>query len=310
MQMKLIHQRMRVNFVAKQNVHGILLVNKPKGLTSNAVLQKVKHLFQAKKAGHCGSLDPMATGMLPICFGEATKFSQFSLDADKCYSVTAQLGVSTNTGDAMGEVLSVKENFVIAKQQLDAVLSDFNGQIEQVPPMFSALKHHGQPLYKLARSGLVVDRKPRVVTIYKLQLDSFVGDTLSLSVICSKGTYIRTLLVDIGDKLGVGAHLTRLHREYTFGFAENKMYTLEELQNKKYAELLSCLLPVDRGILHLPKKSLVGLDVNALFHGQLINNQNFGKPGDIIRLYNEQEEFLGIGEVCENNLKAKRLVAR
>ncbi len=195
----------------RRQVHGVLVLDKPRGFSSNAALQKVRWLLNAEKAGHTGSLDPLATGVLPLCFGEATKFSQYLLDADKGYSTVAQLGVTTTTGDAEGEVLE-RRAVAVDEAALQAALPAFRGQIEQIPPMYSALKRDGQPLYKLARAGEVVEREPRSVTIARLELLALQEDRATLEVACSKGTYVRTLVEDLGALLGCGAHVAELRR--------------------------------------------------------------------------------------------------
>ncbi|MDP3704591.1 MAG: tRNA pseudouridine(55) synthase TruB [Legionellaceae bacterium] len=296
----------------KQRVDGIVIVNKPINLTSNAVLQRVKHLYHAKKAGHTGSLDPMATGMLPLCFGEATKVSQFLLDADKCYEVTGLLGVKTNTGDAMGEVIATTTDFTITHSMLTELLSGFTGPIQQVPPMFSALKHKGLPLYKLARAGIEIERKPRNIVIHDLQLNDFDGKQLKLTVRCSKGTYIRSLIEDIGECLGVGAHVTQLHRCYTAGFEGVTMYSLDELMAKSPEQLMDCLLPTDRAIQGLPIVHLSNEQVLMLYQGKMIEDLTLASNiADYVRLYENDTTFIGLGEIEEAGvLKAKRLIAR
>lgn len=292
----------------KVNINGIILVNKPQNLTSNAVLQRVKHLFHAKKAGHTGSLDPLATGMLPLCFGEATKFSQFLLDADKCYEVTGRLGIKTNSGDSTGEVIATTSDFTISDEALAGVLESFRGPIQQIPPMFSALKHQGLPLYKLARKGIEIERKARDVTIHRLQLIHFDGQDIKLSVSCTKGTYIRSLIEDIGDQLGVGAHITQLHRCYTAGFEGQEMHTLDELTAMPAEQLLSCLLPEDRAIQNLPRIELTVDQGLMLYQGKIVPDLDV-TPG-LVRLYVEKK-LMGIGEFDLNGaLKAKRLIAR
>jgi tRNA pseudouridine55 synthase len=292
-----------------QVVNGILLVNKPKGLTSNAVLQQVKRLFRAKKAGHTGSLDPMATGMLPICFGEATKFSQYLLDADKCYEATGLLGIKTNTGDAMGDIISQTQGFTISESQLQTVLQQFLGKIKQIPSMFSALKHHGLPLYKYARAGIEIPREAREIIIHDLKLHHFDGQAFSIKVICSKGTYIRNLIEDIGTALGVGAHVTKLHRAYTTGFAQEPMFTIEELQLKSREECLSHLLPLDYAISYLPKLDLDPESVQNLRCGKVVTTlKNFDETPGCVRLY-QGDVFIGLGDIQVNQLKVKRLLA-
>lgn len=293
----------------KQIVNGLLLVNKPRGLTSNAILQQVKRLLHAKKAGHTGSLDPLATGMLPLCFGEASKFSQYLLDADKCYETTGLLGIKTNTADAMGEVIAQVDDFNVSEQELCDVLSQFTGPIKQVPSMFSALKHGGTPLYKFARQGINIERKARDVTIHKLQLNAFNGREFKLTVTCSKGTYIRNLVEDIGERLGVGAHVTQLHRAYTAGLAEETMYTLDELTAMMPEQLLQCLLPVDRAINYLPRIVLEDDTVHSLRQGKVITLPASNDSSGLVRLFDGEELFFGLGEWDEGGtLKVKRLL--
>lgn len=214
---------------AKRRVDGILLLDKPEGMTSNRALQRVKHLFAARKAGHTGSLDPLATGLLPLCFGEATKVSGFLLEADKRYRVTCRLGITTTTGDREGEPLQRRPVPVLDDAAITAVLQRFIGRIEQVPPMYSALKHKGERLYHLARQGIEVERAPRAVTIHDLVLLARGEEELELEVHCSKGTYVRTLCEDIGEALGCGAHVTALRRTALGPFVDVSMVTLEQV---------------------------------------------------------------------------------
>lgn len=256
---------------SSRTINGILLLDKPKGLSSNQALQRVKHVFQAKKAGHTGSLDPLATGMLPICLGEATKFSHFLLDADKAYQTTAKLGVETSTGDAEGEVVAKKPIPILTKEMIEAVLEKFTGDIIQIPPMYSALKHQGQPLYKLARKGISIEPKKRLVTIYSIQLSAFTEDTLSLEIRCSKGTYIRTLVEDIAKALNTVAHVQALRRLWVAPFVEHAQYNLVELMdNRSLAELDKLLLPMDEGLQSLPKLTLIESDAKKLQYGQTV----------------------------------------
>src|SRR3990167_10000985 len=208
------------------DINGILLLDKPLGLSSNSALQKVKNLFQAKKAGHTGSLDPLATGLLPICFGEATKFSQYWLDSDKTYRVRAKLGVRTTTSDAEGDIVFQSEvpHFTLA--DIEKQMAIFRGDIQQVPSMYSALKHEGQPLYKLARRGIEIERPARPITIYRFDLLRYANEALEMEVHCSKGTYIRTLIDDLGQALGVGAHVIALHRIQVGLFTASRMVAL------------------------------------------------------------------------------------
>lgn len=234
--------------VARRPVHGVLLLDKPIGLSSNQALQKAKWLLRAEKAGHTGTLDPLATGVLPLCFGAATKFSQMHLDADKAYATTVRLGIQTSTADAEGDVISERP-VSVTPEQLAAVVQQFTGPIAQVPPMHSALKKDGKALYEYARAGIEVERPARHVTIYALKVLEALVDTaqpaIKLVVDCSKGTYIRTLGEDIGEALGCGAHLIALRRVRTGGFGEGQCITLEALEAMSEAQRLECLLPVD-----------------------------------------------------------------
>lgn len=291
-------------------VNGILLVNKPEGPTSNAVLQQIKRLFKAKKAGHTGSLDPLATGMLPICFGEATKFSQYLLDADKCYQTIGRLGTKTNTADAMGDVIASVDDVQISRQALLTALTQFKGPIQQIPSMYSALKHEGKALYKYARSGIEIERAPRTIHIHDIQLNHFDGRDFSLTVTCSKGTYIRNLIEDIAEHLGSLAHVVKLHRVYTAGFADEPMHTITELLELSEQQQQQCLLPIDRAVQDLPKLSLCSDDVIRLRHGKMLASQlEFGQPG-LVRLYEQSMHFIGLGEILTSGgLKVKRLLA-
>jgi tRNA pseudouridine55 synthase len=294
----------------KSLIDGILLFNKSEGLTSNSALQKVKRLFGAKKAGHTGSLDPLATGMLPICFGEATKICQYLLDADKCYETTGLLGLKTNTADATGVVIAQVNDFSINEEQLATVLNRYRGKIKQIPSMFSALKHNGTPLYRLAREGIEIERKARDIFISQLQLEQFDGKQFSLTVGCSKGTYIRNLVEDIGDSLQVGAHVTRLHRVYTSGFQDMPMYSLDELQEMSSTQRLDCLVPMDKAVDYLTAVILSDTEVLTLRQGKTVVNKIQVDVADCVRLYNEQTQFIGLGERQINgDIKAKRLLS-
>jgi len=295
----------------KLPINGILLVNKTQGLSSNAVLQQAKRLFKAKKAGHTGSLDPLATGMLPVCFGEATKISQFLLDADKCYLTTGLLGSKTDTADALGETIAVCEQFEISTEQLQSVLAHFMGEIEQIPSMYSALKHKGQPLYKYARQGIDISRPARKITIHSLELLDFDGRSFALKVGCSKGTYIRNLVEDIGELLGVYAHVTALHRLHTAGFEQEEMHTIEQLSALPDTILESHLIPMEKAIAHLPDVHLPDADICSLRQGKMIPfPTQFESNNGLFRLYDAQGVFIGLGELEGNSsLKAKRLLA-
>lgn len=300
-------------------VDGILLLNKPLGMSSNGALQKVKYLFYAAKAGHTGSLDPLATGVLPICLGEATKFTQFVLDADKRYRATFKFGISTASGDADGEVISESGAGDLTQQQVEAVLRDFRGDITQVPSMYSALKHQGQPLYKLAREGVEIEREARPVTIYSLEMTEFRPGQFAeadIEVHCSKGTYIRTLAEDIGKRLGCGAYVSMLHRTAAGPFGDEDtvtLDTLEQMRQEQRAEDLDHLLkPIDAGIQHLASVQL-SEDMAFYFRqGQTMmvpQAYRESEEGDIVRVFEENGPFLGVGEVTDDGRVApKRLV--
>ena len=295
---------------SKLIVNGILLVNKPEGLTSNALLQRVKHLFRAKKAGHTGSLDPLATGMLPICFGEATKFCQYLLDADKTYEARGLLGIKTDTADALGEIIETCTSFNVTKADLENALDGFKGTISQTPSMFSALKHKGKPLYKYARDGITIERNAREITIHELELTAFDGKYFDIKVSCSKGTYIRNLVEDIGNILGTGAHVTKLHRTSTAGFAGDLMYSLADLENKSLDELNHCLEPMERAVSYLPQLNLKDYEILTLRQGKMLNLTVENKLEGLIRLYDEREQFMGLGELkSSGHLVVKRLLA-
>lgn len=291
----------------KQDISGVLLLNKPLGISSNKALQKAKYLFNAKKAGHTGSLDPLATGMLPICFGEATKFSQFLLDANKAYEVTGRLGIKTATSDSEGEIIARCNPCDITQAALELVIKQFIGPQKQVPSMYSALKHQGVPLYKLARAGQTVERKARDIVIHEIELLSFDLPDFRCRVQCSKGTYIRNLVEDIGETLGVGAHVAQLHRPYSEPYQTDKMYTLAELE--KIDDVRSCLLLIDSMLSHLPKIMLTQDEINDLYLGRQISRNDLNHP--ILTLYDENNVFKGVGEVMSSNIiKSKRLLSR
>lgn len=287
-------------------VNGVLLLDKPLGISSNKALQQVKNLFGAAKAGHTGSLDPLATGMLPICFGEATKISAFLLDADKRYRFTCKLGETTATGDAEGDVLETRDASGITLTDIERVIPDFIGDVDQIPPMYSALKHNGERLYKLAREGVEVERKPRTITIYTLIVHSLDGDLLDLEVECSKGTYVRTLAEDIGEVLGCGAHVTLLRR-LSVGPYKGDMFSaaqLQELREQGSDALDEILLPIESGVANWPD---VHLGADAAFYmgqGQPILVPNAPTEG-WVKIY-DQQKFLGVGEVQDDGRIAPR----
>lgn len=291
------------------NINGILLLDKPLGRTSNSALQKVRYLFNAKKAGHTGSLDPLATGVLPICFGEASKVTAYLLDSDKRYTCTAQLGVTTTTGDKEGEELQTRPVSPFDKTDIEKVLETFRGDIEQIPPMFSALKHNGQPLYKLARQGIEIKRKTRHVTIHALTLLDFTKDSITLDISCSKGTYIRTLAQDIGEALGCGAHLSMLRRTEVSPFDCSKLYSIEEIEQLSIEKKLgNILLPIDSALPKLPKIILNNEEAGFIQNGVKIKRDHL-PHAPLIRLYLENGEFIGTGySSSDNKLAPKRLM--
>ncbi len=288
----------------RQVVDGVLLLNKPVGITSNAALQKAKWLFNAKKGGHTGTLDPFADGLLPLCFGEATKFSSYLLESDKHYRAVLQLGVTTTTGDPEGEILATREVHA-SRADIEAVLPRFTGEIEQVPPMHSALKHQGRPLYEYARAGIEIDRPPRKVTIRSLQLIECDPPRVVLDVQCSAGTYVRTLAQDIGAALGCGAHLTGLTRTAAGGFRLQQAYTLASLEALPADQRTTALLPLDAMLTHLPDVDLSANDTVALTQGRRVP-QRLDQAG-LVRLYAPGREFIGLAEAGSGMLTPHRL---
>ena len=293
-------------------VHGVVLLNKPLGLSSNQALQKVRRLFQAEKAGHTGALDPLATGMLPLCFGEATKFSQFLLDANKRYITTVALGVRTTTGDAEGDVLTQVDVPELTDTALESLLDRFRGDIEQIPPMYSALKHEGKPLYEYARQGIVIERKRRAVTISNLTVLERTESSLTLDISCSKGTYIRTIGEDIGEALGCGAHLAALHRVSSAGYDPQDMITLEEFEamaEEGYPALDKHLLPMDSAVMHLNRVELSAADARDILFGRALVNSTEFEEGSLVRLFAQSDQqFFGLGQIRGNQIKPQRLI--
>jgi tRNA pseudouridine55 synthase len=285
------------------NVNGILLLDKRFGVSSNRALQEIRRLFNANKAGHTGSLDPLATGLLPLCFGEATKVSAFMLDDDKRYQVEIQLGVMTDSGDAEGQVLETKPVLEISTEQLAACFTHFTGEIEQVPPMYSALKHQGKKLYELAREGIEVERKPRKITVFEIKLLDFSTPFLTLEVFCSKGTYIRTLAEGIGHYFGCGGTVTKLRRLQAGQFHLSNAYTLEQLIAMEAQTLLNCLIAVDKPLEFMPAVQLSDEQAQCIQFGQTIHTEQ-SQPG-MVRLYHENL-FLGLGEILLNDKIAPR----
>jgi tRNA pseudouridine55 synthase len=297
-----------------ENINGILLLDKPLDMTSNGILQRVKRLFSAKKAGHTGSLDPLATGMLPICFGEATKICQFLLDSDKYYRVTAKLGERTTTGDAEGEVVETASIDGITPERIEAVLQQFVGPLEQIPPMYSAVKFQGQPLYKLARRGIEIERKSRSIVIHALCMLASDATTFEFDVHCTKGTYVRTLVEDIGLALGTVAHVAALRRTAVAPYQDCKMWTLTELESIKEqqgsAGLRQCLLPLESSVQGLPAVQLSTAATFYLRQGQPVMASHVRTNG-LIRLFSDNGDFLGIGEMLDDGrVTPKRLLAQ
>jgi tRNA pseudouridine55 synthase len=295
----------------ERDVHGILLLDKPAGITSNEALQTIKRLYRAARAGHTGSLDKPATGMLPLCLGEATKISSYLLNADKCYVAVAKLGVVTSTADAEGEVLETRQVPEFNQRQLEKVIAQFVGDIEQVPPMYSALKIDGQRLYKLAYQGLEVERKSRPVTIHQIDLLHFDEDSFAIQVRCSKGTYIRTLVEDIGQALGCGAHVRSLRRLSTGPFNEGQMVSMEMIEqlSKQGDDALDQLLvPGDSALEHLAEVNLTEEMTYYLCLGQAVSVPKAATDG-LVRIYDHNHTFIGIGTILEDGRVApKRLL--
>ena len=295
-----------------RDIHGVFLLDKPQGMSSNDIMQKVKRIFQANKAGHTGALDPLATGMLPICLGEATKFSQFLLDADKRYLVTAKLGERTDTSDAEGQIVETRDVNVKTPDILTA-LEQFRGDILQVPTMFSALKYNGKPLYEYARQGITVEREARPITIFELNFIEYNAPYLTLEVHCSKGTYIRTLVDDLGEALGCGAHVTMLRRTAVADYPTEKMLDWNALQAlaepQDLSSLDALLLPMDTAVAKLPALTLNESQTQGIGFGQRIKFDNLNRLQGQVRLFSHENRFLGVAVIDENNvIRPQRLV--
>ena len=295
-----------------RDIHGVFLLDKPQGMSSNDIMQKVKRIFQANKAGHTGALDPLATGMLPICLGEATKFSQFLLDADKRYLVTAKLGERTDTSDAEGQIVETRDVNVKTPDILTA-LEQFRGDILQVPTMFSALKYNGKPLYEYARQGITVEREARPITIFELNFIEYNAPYLTLEVHCSKGTYIRTLVDDLGEALGCGAHVTMLRRTAVADYPTEKMLDWNALQALAEPQDLSLLdallLPMDTAVAKLPALTLNESQTQGIGFGKRIKFDNLNRLQGQVRLFSHENRFLGVAVIDENNvIRPQRLV--
>ncbi|HDX1191855.1 tRNA pseudouridine(55) synthase TruB [Pasteurella multocida] len=297
-----------------RDIDGVFLLDKPQGMSSNDIMQKVKRVFQANKSGHTGALDPLATGMLPICLGEATKFSQFLLDADKRYQVTAKLGERTDTSDAEGQVVEKRE-VQVDVQDILAALPHFRGDLMQVPTMFSALKHQGKPLYEYARAGITVEREARPITIFDLQFIAYDAPYLTLEVHCSKGTYIRTLVDDLGEYLGCGAHVTVLRRTAVANYPVEAMMDWDTLQvlaaQQDLALLDQHLLPTDSAVSVLPALHLNQEQSKAISFGQRVKFDNPTQLTGQVRLFSDTQQFLGVALVDEHNvIRPQRLMTQ
>ena len=298
-----------------RDIHGVLLLDKPQGLSSNDALQKVKRIFRANKAGHTGALDPLATGMLPICLGEATKFSQYLLDADKRYRVIARLGERTDTSDADGQVISERA-VAFSQAQLDEALESFRGETQQVPSMYSALKYQGRPLYEYARQGLDVPREARSITVHELQFIRWQGNELELEIHCSKGTYIRTIIDDLGEKLGCGAHVIMLRRLQVARYPIEKMITLEQLtalqgepgdlSEEPLAQLDALLMPMDSPAADYPQVNLSESAAAYFKQGQPVQASAAPRDGLVRVTEGEMCKFIGMAEIAEDGRVAPR----
>ncbi len=297
---------------SKRDVTGLLLLDKPPGMTSNAALQRVKRLFAARKAGHTGSLDPIATGMLPLCLGEATKLSAFLLKAEKTYRVTACFGTKTDTGDAAGKTVGETAQRPKGRSHLEAVLNGFIGEIEQVPPMYSALKHKGKRLYELARAGQTVERAPRRIRIRRLELEEYSPSEPVFLVACGGGVYVRTLIEDVAEAIGSLAHVSALRRLDVAPFEESGMVTMEQIENgaeKGYSGLDALLLPADAAVSALPEVRLSASESFYLQRGNPVAAARGVRPG-AVRLYADAQGFIGIGEAGADGQVAPRRLLR
>ncbi|EGQ7775218.1 TPA: tRNA pseudouridine(55) synthase TruB [Vibrio parahaemolyticus] len=299
-------------------INGVILLDKPTGISSNDALQKVKRIYFAEKAGHTGALDPLATGMLPICLGEATKFSQFLLDSDKRYRVIAKLGERTNTSDSDGEVVETRP-VDVTLEKLEACIEKFRGESDQVPSMFSALKYQGKPLYEYARKGIEVPRESRKITVYEIILHRFEDDEVEMEVHCSKGTYIRTIVDDLGEMLGCGAHVTMLRRTAVAKYPYEKMVTLEhlnELLERAHREEIAprelldpLLMPMDTAVEDLPEVNLIPELADMVQHGQPVQVLGAPEQGVLRLTMGEERLFIGVGEMNDDGkIAPKRLV--
>ncbi|KJG14432.1 tRNA pseudouridine synthase B [Photobacterium iliopiscarium] len=301
-------------------INGVILVDKPTGISSNDTLQKVKRIFFAQKAGHTGALDPLATGMLPLCFGEATKFSQFLLDSDKRYRVVAKLGERTDTSDSDGEVVETRA-VNVERDQLEACIDSFRGTTDQIPSMYSALKYQGRKLYEYAREGISIPRESRKITVYSVELLRFDNNEVEMELHVSKGTYIRTIVDDLGEKLGCGAHVTYLRRTGVSNFPYERMVTIEQLQallDQAIADevepgtvLDALLLPTDTAVQDLPEVNITAEAAVHVLHGNPVAAEVVPAEGTLVRItVAEAAEFIGVGTIdAKGMLAPKRVMA-
>ena len=294
------------NLKSKQSIHGLLLIDKSKGISSNQALSLVKRMLNPKKIGHTGTLDPLATGLLPICLGDATKFSSFLLDENKTYEADLQLGSISSTGDAEGKIKKINSYKIPSIEKINEILQSFLGESKQKPPMYSALKKDGIPLYKLARQGIEVERDERSIVIKLIDLQLIKGDLITIKVCCSKGTYIRTLGEDIGKKLGTGAYLTSLRRVAVGKIGIHQALTLDDYEKLSLSEKLKKIVPIDSYLDEFNTINLTKIETEQMKNGQILKKLDLNEG--IYRLYANNHEFLGLGQIdSEFNLKVKRL---
>ncbi|MFC3194729.1 tRNA pseudouridine(55) synthase TruB [Marinicella sediminis] len=285
-----------------RDVHGIVLLDKPKGISSNAALQKVRHLFKANKAGHTGNLDPMATGLLPCCFGDATKVAALLINSDKTYRARCVLGTQTDTGDATGEVIGSSALTAVSDHDVLQAAASLTGEIKQIPPMYSALHHEGQRLYDLARKGITVERPSRKVTVYDFKLLCNRSEFIDFEIKVSKGTYIRTLLEDLAVKLGTVAHMSALHRIQTGIFSADGMHTLEELAAMD--DPMSQLLPMEQALVEYPRVDLTAEQTQDLIHGKRVKS---GLADQTCVMFEHHGLFFGLGVISDGQLRVKNI---
>jgi len=294
------------NLKSKQSIHGLLLIDKSKGISSNQALSLVKRMLNPKKIGHTGTLDPLATGLLPICLGDATKFSSFLLDENKTYEADLQLGSNSSTGDAEGKIKKINSYKIPSIEKINEILQSFLGESKQKPPMYSALKKDGIPLYKLARQGIEVEREERSILIKLIDLQSIKSDLITIKVCCSKGTYIRTLGEDIGKKLGTGAYLKSLRRVAVGKIGIHQALTLDDYEKLSLSEKLKKIVPIDSYLDEFNTINLTKIETEQMKNGQILKKLDLNEG--IYRLYANNHEFLGLGQIdSEFNLKVKRL---